>query len=76
MFCVEYGLGRFGDGRLAKGGPSSCRIGGSAWFVHPAAWRDAGAGDAVHALSAQPVGDAGGDVGACRRADGPAGGGA
>ncbi len=58
-----------------KGGAAACGAGGAAGIVRPPAGRDAGARDAVHALSAQRGGDGGRDGPVCRSADGAARGG-
>src|SRR5260370_41162078 len=53
--CQESGTewGGLATTASKKGGLPACGAGGPAGVVHPAAGRDASAGDAVHALSAQ-----------------------
>ena len=55
--AIEFGLGRFGDRRLEKGGPLCMRPWWSGRARASGGWRHAGARDAVHALSAQPFCD-------------------
>ena len=64
--AVRYGLGRFGDRRLEKGGPIACRAGGAAGLVYPSSWPWARGRNAVHTLAAQWFGNGCGDVAACR----------
>jgi hypothetical protein len=57
MAVVAYGLGRFGDRRLEKGGPVARGAGGAAGLVYPSSWQGPGGRDAVSPASSQPVGD-------------------
>ena len=49
---IEFGLGRFGDRRLEKGGRVARCPGRAAWLSDPAACGMSGTGDAVLALFA------------------------